>query len=151
MTATLNALKGLDKKISNGHILYTRRCKPSTLCKKLKITQNIRFRKEKTTASLILQINLQTYQVTIDKYLENTSLEELSDILPETTPRYIILDYYDDKIKTLYAIFYLPVNTSINNRMVYASSCTRLFNSAGLTKIYQLEDSQDLKDFIKNL
>lgn len=50
-------------------------------------------RKEKTNAALLLKIDPKELLVIIDDFLENIDVPSLSEALPETSPRFMVISY----------------------------------------------------------
>jgi hypothetical protein len=100
--------------------------------------KTLRFRKDKTNACLILKINTNELTVGVDQYLQDIKIEDLQEELPDSTPRYLIISYElkhkDGRISyPLCGVYYNPSNSSLNNKMLYASSSTVVFQEAGIT------------------
>ncbi|KAH6561912.1 hypothetical protein BASA62_009532 [Batrachochytrium salamandrivorans] len=130
----------------------------------LKELKALRFRKEKSNAALILKIDLATLTIVKDEFLDNTTLADVSEALPDSTPRFIVISYemkhrdgrvsyplvgktYAFEIIHRSRIYYNPVGSSTSNRMLYASSSSFLFQSADITgKVFDLADLEELSD-----
>ncbi|KAI8901515.1 hypothetical protein BC833DRAFT_577467 [Globomyces pollinis-pini] len=112
----------------------------------------LRFRKDKTIAALVLKIDPNSLQVVVEHYLQNVSLEDIVEELPETSPRFIVISYElkhkDGRISyPLAGIYYNPEGSSLNNRMCYASTVTQVFTEAGITgKVFDLVEAEELTD-----
>nr|KAJ3420796.1 hypothetical protein HK105_005252 [Polyrhizophydium stewartii] len=122
----------------------------------VKQLESLRFRKAKSNAALILKIDVPTLTVgegvVQDEYLDNTTLEEVQENLPDSTPRFIVLSYEmrhkDGRISyPLVGLYYNPDGSSTNNRMLYASTRSYLFQKAEISgKVFDLTDAEDLTD-----
>ncbi|KAI8999470.1 hypothetical protein BC832DRAFT_571648 [Gaertneriomyces semiglobifer] len=114
--------------------------------------QAFRFRRSKTNAALILKIDPNTLTVMIDENLEDTSIEDVAEALPETMPRFLVVSYElkhkDGRISyPLFGIYYNPEGSNSANRMLYASTKTYLYQKADIaSKIFDLADAEELTD-----
>ncbi|KAK9457107.1 hypothetical protein V1511DRAFT_492712 [Dipodascopsis uninucleata] len=68
-----------------------------------------------------------------------TSIEDLIDALPENSPRYILLSYplttRDGRLSTPYVmLYYLPVTSTQQARMLYAGAVEIIRSKAGVNK-----------------
>ncbi|KAJ3042256.1 hypothetical protein HDV00_007622 [Rhizophlyctis rosea] len=114
--------------------------------------KKFRFRKSKSNAALVIKIDTKDLRVVIDETLEDTTIEEVAETLPDSTPRYIVLSYElkhkDGRVSyPLVGIYYNPSGSSTSNRMLYASTTSFLFQKADIAgKIFDLTDSEDLTD-----
>jgi hypothetical protein len=71
-------------------------------------------------------------------YNENTTVEEIAEELPTSTPRFLIMSYElkhkDGRVSyPLVGIYYCPVGASTNLKMLYASSTNMVFEQAQIT------------------
>ncbi|KAJ3000862.1 hypothetical protein HDV02_002325 [Globomyces sp. JEL0801] len=101
--------------------------------------------KDKTIAALVLKIDPNSLQVVVEHYLQNVTLEDIVEELPETSPRFIVISYElkhkDGRIS------YPLAGSSLNNRMCYASTVTQVFTEAGITgKVFDLVEAEELTD-----
>jgi hypothetical protein len=106
----------------------------------------------------MLKINTNELSVVLDQYLQDIKIEDLQEELPDSTPRYLIISYElkhkDGRISyPLCGVYYNPSNSSLNNKMLYASSSTVVFQEAGITgkviithEIFDLTDPEDLTE-----
>ncbi|KAJ3052008.1 hypothetical protein HK097_006987 [Rhizophlyctis rosea] len=118
----------------------------------ISLIQKFRFRKSKSNAAIILKIDVKDLKVVVEEILEDTTIEDVAEALPDSTPRYIVLSYElkhkDGRVSyPLVGIYYNPTGSSTANRMLYASTNSYLFQKADIAgKIFDLNDSEDLTD-----
>ncbi|KND03304.1 uncharacterized protein SPPG_02352 [Spizellomyces punctatus DAOM BR117] len=111
-----------------------------------------RFRKSKTNAALILKIDVPHLKVVIDELLEDSSIEDISDALPDTTPRFLVMSFElrhkDGRVSyPLFGVYYNPAAASTANRMLYASTKNYLYQQTDISgKVFDLTDSEDLTE-----
>ncbi|KAH6585842.1 hypothetical protein BASA50_002100 [Batrachochytrium salamandrivorans] len=120
----------------------------------LKELKALRFRKEKSNAALILKIDLATLTIVKDEFLDNTTLADVSEALPDSTPRFIVISYEmkhrDGRVS------YPLVGKTYAFEIIYRSTTLRiprrslqlfLFQSADITgKVFDLADLEELSD-----
>lgn len=68
-----------------------------------------------------------------------TDVTQLPEVLPPTTPRFIVLSFPTTtsdgrKVNPLVLIYYRPVNATQSNRMSYAGAVELVRNEAGVSK-----------------
>ncbi|PNP45663.1 hypothetical protein TGAMA5MH_02888 [Trichoderma gamsii] len=85
-----------------------------------------------------------------------TSLDEIADDLPDSTPRFIFLSYPltmpDGRLSVPYTmIYYLPINCNAATRMLYAGAKELIRNTAEVNKVIDIESAEDLEDIPKQL
>jgi len=105
----------------------------------------------KHNAALIFNINKAKLEVELEKEVENCSLEEIAQDLPETAPRYITYSYKhihtDGRVSfPLVFIFYCPSDINPSAAMLYSSTKTRLVNAIQVMKIFDVQDSSILTE-----
>ncbi|KAI8910660.1 hypothetical protein DFJ77DRAFT_470635 [Powellomyces hirtus] len=109
-------------------------------------------RKSKTNAALILKIEVAALKVVIDEQLDDVSIEEIAEALPDTTPRFLVvsfeLKHKDGRISyPLFGLYYNPGGSSTSNRMLYASTKNYLYQQTDISgKIFDLTESEDLTE-----
>ncbi|TPX56996.1 hypothetical protein SpCBS45565_g08301 [Spizellomyces sp. 'palustris'] len=108
--------------------------------------------KSKTNAALILKIDVPQLKVVIDELLEDSSIEDISDALPDTTPRFLVMSFElrhkDGRVSyPLFGVYYNPAAASTANRMLYASTKNYLYQRTDISgKVFDLTDSEDLTE-----
>jgi len=106
---------------------------------------------KKTSYALILKINKEKLQVEIDDTLEDQSLEDIANSLPDSAPRYILYSYQhkhpDGRTSIpLVFIFYCPRDINPTLNMLYASTKTRLINELQVMKTFDIQTTDDLTE-----
>ncbi|KAI8915872.1 hypothetical protein EDD86DRAFT_197076 [Gorgonomyces haynaldii] len=144
---TKSAINQLLAETADGLFIDTSLTKPA-----------LRFRKSKTNACLVLKINAQELTVVEDEYLDDCSIDDIRELLPDSTPRFIVLSFqleFDDgRIGyPILGIYYNPEATSMNNRMLYASTSQQVFAKAEISgKVFDLVDPEDLtQEWVRSL
>lgn len=119
------------------------------LLQKLK---KFRFKQTKENAAIIMKINAEKLMVILDEELDECSIEELRESLPEHLPRYVVLIYKnethsDGRVSFPMCFIYLsPLGCKPEMQMMYAGSKLNLVNEAGLTKVFELRDVEELTE-----
>ncbi|PTB70761.1 glia maturation factor beta [Trichoderma citrinoviride] len=85
-----------------------------------------------------------------------TSLDEIADDLPDHAPRFILLSYPltmpDGRLSVPYVLlYYLPITTNAETRMLYAGAKELIRNTAEVNKVIDIESAEDLEDIPKQL
>ncbi|KAK4821854.1 hypothetical protein QYF61_004331, partial [Mycteria americana] len=137
--------------------------------------RKFRFRKETNNAAIIMKIDKDKQLVVLDEEHEGISPDELKDELPERQPRYpscaagicsyslleavqnvqkktfIVYSYkyqHDDGRVSypLCFIFSSPVGCKPEQQMMYAGSKNKLVQTAELTKVFEIRNTEDLTE-----
>ncbi|TKC49877.1 hypothetical protein EI555_007593, partial [Monodon monoceros] len=90
--------------------------------------RKFRFRKETNNAAIIMKIDKDKRLVVLDEELEGISPDELKDELPERQPRYPFLRCKPEQ------------------QMMYAGSKNKLVQTAELTKVFEIRNTEDLTE-----
>ncbi|KAG0275237.1 hypothetical protein BGZ96_003874 [Linnemannia gamsii] len=101
--------------------------------------------------ALICKIDKNKLLIVEDEDEDNLSIEDLAELLPENTPRYIVLSYelkHDDGRQSypLVFLYYSPKGVKPELNMLYASAKTYFQNKVGLGKVFDLQDAEGLTD-----
>ncbi|KAH0496875.1 glia maturation factor beta [Trichoderma longibrachiatum] len=85
-----------------------------------------------------------------------TSLDEIAEDLPDHAPRFILLSYPltmpDGRLSVPYVLlYYLPITTNAETRMLYAGAKELIRNTAEVNKVIDIESAEDLEDIPKQL
>lgn len=80
-----------------------------------------------------------------------TTIEELMEELPDNTPRFVLLSYpielSDGRKKFPYVLlYYRPATSGQTNNMAYAGAVELVRNEAGVNKVIEIEDPEDLEE-----
>jgi len=105
----------------------------------------------KTNGAVIYKINAPKLIVEIEEEIDNCSLEQIAQQLPESAPRFIAYSYKhshpDGRVSMpLVFIFYCPSDINPNAAMLYSSTKTRLVNAIQVMKIFDVQDSSQLSE-----
>ncbi|ELK27305.1 Glia maturation factor beta [Myotis davidii] len=99
--------------------------------------RKFRFRKETNNAAIIMKIDKDKRLVVLDEELEGISPDELKDELPERQPRYPFLT----SLKKFVFFRCKP-----EQQMMYAGSKNKLVQTAELTKVFEIRNTEDLTE-----
>ncbi|KAF9127609.1 hypothetical protein BG015_004509 [Linnemannia schmuckeri] len=102
-------------------------------------------------AALICKIDKDKLLIVEDEDEDNLSIEDLAELLPDNTPRYVVLSFelkHDDGRQSypLVFLYYSPKGVKPELNMLYASAKTYFQNKAGLGKVFDLQDPEELTD-----
>ncbi|KAF8925608.1 hypothetical protein BGZ47_003151 [Haplosporangium gracile] len=102
-------------------------------------------------AALICKIDKAKLLIVEDEDEDNLSIEDLAELLPDNTPRYIVLSFelkHDDGRQSypLVFLYYSPKGVKPELNMLYASAKTYFQNKADLGKVFDLQDPEELTD-----
>ncbi|KAG0256140.1 hypothetical protein BGZ95_005572 [Linnemannia exigua] len=118
----------------------------------VKKIEDFRFAKRSQgNAALICKIDKNKLLIEEEEDEENLSIEELAELLPENTPRYVVLSFelkHDDGRLSypLVFLYYSPNGVKPELNMLYASAKTYFQNKVGLGKVLDLQDADSLTD-----
>lgn len=87
----------------------------------------------------------------IDEQIEDITIDDLQEQLPDHQPRYIIFSYkmiHDDQRVSypMCFIFYTPRDSQIELQMMYAGTKRALAREADLTKTYEVRELDELTE-----
>ncbi|KAI8388816.1 uncharacterized protein BYT42DRAFT_561335 [Radiomyces spectabilis] len=114
--------------------------------------KEFRFAKNSTgNAAFVLQIDRKQLKIVEVEVLEDISIEELVEELPENTPRYVILSYelkHDDGRTNfpLVFIYWAPATAPAALHMLYTSAKTFLQEKTGVMRGFDIRDADMLTD-----
>ncbi|KAF9903158.1 hypothetical protein EC991_004104, partial [Linnemannia zychae] len=102
-------------------------------------------------AALICKIDKAKLLILEETDEDDISIEDLAELLPENTPRYVILSFelkHDDGRLSypLVFLYYSPKGVKPDLNMLYASSKTYFQNKTGLGKVFDIHDAEDLTE-----
>ncbi|CAH3172065.1 unnamed protein product [Porites evermanni] len=111
----------------------------------------LRFCKEKTSAAIIMKIDVDKQLVILDEEHEDISVDDLREELPDHLPRYVLYSYvlkHDDGRVSypLAFIFISPQGTKPELQMMYAGSKTNLVRKLGATKVFELRSKEEMSE-----
>ncbi|XP_029474865.1 glia maturation factor gamma isoform X2 [Rhinatrema bivittatum] len=98
-----------------------------------------------------MKIDKEKQLVVLEEEYENISPDELKSELPERQPRFVVYSYRyvhsDGRISfPLCFIFSSPVGCKPEQQMMYAGSKNRLVQTAELTKVFEIRNTEDLTE-----
>ncbi|ORY58107.1 GMF family protein [Pseudomassariella vexata] len=84
------------------------------------------------------------------------SLDEISDDLPDHSPRFVLLSYPltlpDGRLSVPYVcLYYLPITTNAAMRMLYAGAKELMRNTSEVGRVIDIESAEELEDIPKKL
>ena len=102
----------------------------------------------KTPQAIVLSIDKKTYEVTPSSEVY-TSLEDVSDDLPDHAPRFVLLSYpltlKDGRATTPYVMLnWMPVTVGAELRMLYAGAKELVRNTAEVGKVLDLTEEDEV-------
>ncbi|KAJ1822068.1 hypothetical protein IWW57_003280 [Coemansia sp. S610] len=118
------------------------------LCKKTEGMKAYVAKIDAKTLEVVDDMPPKTDKLAKDERFKDTTLEEVTEDLPDNAPRYLVLSYrYEHKDKRvsypLVLIYYCPGTARPADRMLYASTQQMFATRAMLDKVYLLEDKDD--------
>ncbi|XP_078517458.1 glia maturation factor gamma [Lissotriton helveticus] len=113
--------------------------------------KKFRFRKETNNAAILMKIDKDKQLVILEEEYEDISPEDLKNELPERQPRFLVYsykyDHSDGRVSyPLCFIFSSPVGCKPEQQMMYAGSKNRLVQTAELTKVFEIRNTDDLTE-----
>lgn len=113
--------------------------------------RKLRFMKDPRNTAIILKINVKQMVIEVDEILEDCSIDQVGEGLPESSPRYILYSYKfvrpDGRVSfPLMFIFYSPEAVNMGLNMHYASSKPMLAQKLEISKLFDVNDSAQLND-----
>nr|XP_022901911.1 glia maturation factor beta [Onthophagus taurus] len=113
--------------------------------------KKFRFSKIQDTCALILKVDREKHEVIVDEKLENTTIDEVKESLPDHQPRYVILSYKrehkDGRISyPLCFVFYTPRDSHAELQMMYAGSKMGLQRCAEMSRTYEIRELEDFTE-----
>lgn len=107
--------------------------------------------KNQANNAFIMKINPNALEVVLEHHLENVSILDIAEELPESAPRYIAYSYkwvHDDGRVSfpLVFIFYCPkgINTKLN--ILYASTKPVLTEALQVQKLFSVATTEELTE-----
>ncbi|KAG0202133.1 hypothetical protein BGX28_005275 [Mortierella sp. GBA30] len=102
-------------------------------------------------AALICKIDKNKLLIQEDEELESVTMDDVAEMLPENTPRYVVLSFelkHDDGRVSypLVFIYYSPKGAKPELNMLYASAKTHFQNKIGLGKVFDIDDAEALTE-----
>ncbi|KAJ2489879.1 hypothetical protein IWW37_003647 [Coemansia sp. RSA 2050] len=118
------------------------------LCKKTECMKAYVAKIDAKTLEVVDDIQPETDKLAKGRQFEDTTLEDVTEGLPDNAPRYLVLSYrYEHKDKRvsypLVMVYYCPETARPADRMLYASTQQMFATRAKLDKVYLLEDKDN--------
>jgi len=110
----------------------------------------------KDPQAVIYHIDKKTLEISQADDETYTKIPELGDELPDHAPRFVLLSYpltlASGRLSVPYVmLYYLPVTTNSELRMLYAGAKELMRNTAEVNKIVEIDSSEDLEDIEERL
>ncbi|TNN65597.1 Glia maturation factor beta [Liparis tanakae] len=111
----------------------------------VKMVKKFRLRKETDNAAIVMKIDKEKQLVILEKEHSDISLDDL------TPPTFIVYSYkyvHDDgRISyPLCFIFSSPVGCKPEQQMMYAGSKNQLVTTVGMSKVFEIRNTEDLTE-----
>ena len=119
--------------------------------------RKFRFSRDVQNRALIMKVDRESQTVIKEELLEDLTVDELRESLPESQPRFLIysykLEHDDGRISyPLCFIFSTPSGCKMEMRMMYAGSKLNLVKQAELSKVFEIRDLEDLtEDWLEDM
>ncbi|KFD45331.1 hypothetical protein M513_13792 [Trichuris suis] len=103
------------------------------------------------TCALILKIHQATHQLEPEEQLENVSIEQLRDSLPDIVPRFVLLCrrlvHSDERVSfPLLVIFFSPYGCTPTMQMLYAGSLNLVLCESRINRYMEIRELEELTD-----
>ncbi|XP_013392779.1 glia maturation factor gamma isoform X2 [Lingula anatina] len=113
--------------------------------------RKFKFRKEKNNAAVILKIDMENMTVVLDEEIEDCTMDDLQNELPDHQPRFVVYSYcynHDDGRVSypLCFIFVSPIGCKPEMQMMYAGSKNGLVQELDVTKIFEVRNTEELTE-----
>ncbi|KAF9469429.1 glia maturation factor beta [Collybia nuda] len=110
--------------------------------------RKFRFRRSTGNAALVIKINKAELVLEQVELLDNISIEELAEELPENSPRYVLLSYelsHADgrKSSPLVLINWAPTTSEIGLLTLHASALLNFQNTADVSKVIEVREGPE--------
>ncbi|MCJ1312249.1 hypothetical protein MMC25_005923 [Agyrium rufum] len=110
----------------------------------------------KDPQAVIYSINKSTLEIAQADDEVYKDMQELADELPTHTPRFILLSYPltlpSGRLSVPYVmIFYMPVTSNAELRMLYAGARELMRNTAEVGKVLEMTDAEDFESIEEKL
>ncbi|KAK8106346.1 hypothetical protein PG999_009705, partial [Apiospora kogelbergensis] len=107
--------------------------------------------------AVIYTIDKKTHEIRQDEdKIVYKTLEEVGDELPDNSPRFVLLSYPltlpSGRMSVPYVmLYYLPITSNNELRMIYAGAKELMRNTAEVGKVFDIESADDLEEIPKKL
>ncbi|KAF8566355.1 hypothetical protein P879_06369 [Paragonimus westermani] len=115
------------------------------------ILKQFKYRKSKTTDVLIMKINSKSLVVQKESFMEDKSLDELSNELPSHEPRYILITFRHEKpdgrvVYPYCMVFSTPEGCPPMLKMLYTASLSNVVQKSEVNKVFELREVEDFSE-----
>lgn len=113
--------------------------------------KKFRFRKNDTNAALIMKVDREKQKICIDDLLEDVSVDDLRESLPEHQPRFVVYSYRmeheDGRVAYPMCFIYItPRDSQMELQIMYAGTKLALQKEADLTRVYEVRELDELTE-----
>ncbi|KAK9534020.1 glia maturation factor beta isoform X1 [Anarhichas minor] len=117
----------------------------------VKKVKKFRLQKDSYNAAIVMKIDKDKQLVILEDEHVDISIDDLRDILPERQPRFVVYSYkyHHDDGRVSYPlcfIFSSPVGCKPEQQMMYAGSKTQLVQTVGMSKVFEIRNTEDLTE-----
>ncbi|KAK5134103.1 hypothetical protein LTR08_006993 [Meristemomyces frigidus] len=132
--------------------LYTISPETKTALRKFRLSTS----RAKDAQAIIYEIDKSSMDIKRADDEVYTSIQELSDELPDNTPRFVLLSYpltlASGRLSVPYVMInYLPPTCSSEMRMLYAGAKELMRNQSEVNRIIEIDSADDLEDIEEKL
>ncbi|KAL2890376.1 Protein AIM7 [Ceratocystis lukuohia] len=106
--------------------------------------------RSKEPQAVIYLIDKNSYEIKQQDQTVYNSLEDISDALPDNSPRFVLLSYpltlTDDGCKPVpyVLVYYLPATCNAGAKMMYAGAKELMRSTSNVGKVFDIEDAEDI-------
>ncbi|RMD45105.1 hypothetical protein DV735_g113, partial [Chaetothyriales sp. CBS 134920] len=99
----------------------------------------------------IVQIDIKSQEIRLSSDKTYDSLIDISDDLPDSSPRFVLLSYpltlSSGRLSVPYVmLYYLPVNCNPNMRMSYAGAVEVLRQQAEVQRVIEIKEAEEVEE-----
>ncbi|KAF7294731.1 hypothetical protein MIND_01010500 [Mycena indigotica] len=110
--------------------------------------RKFRFRRSKGSSALVVKINKAQLIMEEAELLDDITIEELAEELPENSPRYVVLSYElkhkDGRVSyPLALIDWKPISSEIGMLTLHASALLDFQSAADVSKVIEMRDGPE--------
>ncbi|RMZ77652.1 hypothetical protein DV738_g4222, partial [Chaetothyriales sp. CBS 135597] len=104
----------------------------------------------------IVQIDIKSQEIRLSSDKTYDSLIDISDDLPDSSPRFVLLSYPltlpSGRLSVPYVmLYYLPVNCNPNMRMSYAGAVEVLRQQAEVQRVIEIKEAEEVEEIESKL
>jgi len=110
-----------------------------------------RFSRAKNSRAIVMKIDPESRIINLEEKLEDVDAEALKEALPERQPRFAVysfkLEHGEGRVSyPMCLLFSTPRGCKTELQVMYAGTKLSLVDVAGLTKVFEIRDLDDLSD-----